>query len=94
MADGEIGKVNLIQWNVLNYMAMSNKYAKTTWRTEHVFPGGYVLDGGVHFVHVLQMMAGPVASVKAECRTIDPRLGKVDTAFALLTHSSGTLSSP
>ncbi len=90
---GEIGKPTLIQWNVFNFMAMSNKYAQTRWRTEHVFPGGYVLDGGVHFVHVLQMLAGRVSAVKAETRAIDPRLGKVDSAFALLTHESGVLSS-
>jgi predicted dehydrogenase len=93
VADGEIGKPTLIQWNVFNFMAMSNKYAQTRWRTEHVFPGGYVMDGGVHFVHVLQMLAGPIESVKAETRTLDPRLGKVDSAFALLTHGSGILSS-
>lgn len=93
VASGEIGKTTLIQWNVFNFMAMSNKYAQTRWRTEHVFPGGYVMDGGVHFVHVMQMLAGPVSSVKAETRAIDPRLGKVDSAFALLTHKSGVLSS-
>jgi predicted dehydrogenase len=93
VAEGEIGKPKLIQWNVFNFMAMSNKYAQTRWRTEHVFPGGYVMDGGVHFVHVLQMLAGPIQSVKAETRSLDPRLGKVDSAFALLTHRSGVLSS-
>ncbi len=93
VAEGAIGKPKLIQWNVFNFMAMSNKYAQTRWRTEHVFPGGYVMDGGVHFVHVLQMLAGRVKSVKAETRTLDPRLGKVDSAFALLSHESGVLSS-
>ncbi|MBW7995174.1 MAG: Gfo/Idh/MocA family oxidoreductase [Candidatus Glassbacteria bacterium] len=90
---GAVGKPTLISWNVFNYMSLSNKYAKTKWRTEHVYPGGYVLDGGVHFVHVLQMIAGPIASVRAESRDIDPRLGRVDTAFSLLSHESGVLSS-
>ncbi|MFC1544716.1 Gfo/Idh/MocA family protein [Gemmatimonadota bacterium] len=93
VAAGGIGRLTSLSWNVFNYMSLSNKYAKTAWRADHVYPGGYVLDGGVHFVHVLQMMAGRIESVRAECLAIEPRLGKVDTAFAVLTHESGVLSS-
>jgi predicted dehydrogenase len=91
---GAIGKLTVINWNLFRFMETSNKYAKTLWRINHVYPGGYLLDGGVHFVHVLQMVAGRIASVKAE--TVfsgEPQLGKVDTAFALLRHESGVLSS-
>ena len=90
---GAVGRVCAIQWNVFNFMELSNKYAKTTWRIEHVYPGGFVLDGGVHFVHVLQMIAGKVVSVKGETLSMEPAMGKVDTAFALLKHESGVLSS-
>jgi predicted dehydrogenase len=93
VAEGEIGKLTSMNWNVFNYMELSSKYAKTEWRTKHVYPGGYVLDGGVHFVHVMQMMAGKIESVRAESRCLDPRLGKVDTTFALLNHENGVLSS-
>lgn len=93
VADGAVGRVTLMNWNVFLYMPMSNKYAKTKWRTEHVFPGGFVMDGGVHFVHVLQMMAGRVKTVRAETRRLDQRLGECDTAFALLSHENGVLSS-
>ena len=90
---GAVGRLCAINWNVFNFMDLSDRYAKTVWRTKHVFPGGYVLDGGVHFAHVLQMIAGKVASVKGETLSMEPALGKVDTAFALLRHENGVLSS-
>jgi len=93
VAEGAIGKPRFMHWNLFRYMELSDKYAKTTWRSRHVYPGGYVLDGGVHFVHVLQMLAGRVASVRAEALSIEPKLGKIDTAMALLRHENGVLSS-
>ena len=90
---GEIGKVTVMSWNVLRFMGIDEKYNKTPWRPDHVYPGGYVLDGGVHYIHVLQMMAGRIGSVSACTRSIEPALGKPDTAFALLTHENGVLSS-
>ncbi|HUU29572.1 MAG TPA: Gfo/Idh/MocA family oxidoreductase [archaeon] len=90
---GAVGRPVVMSWNMLRFMDTADKYARTLWRINHVYPGGYVLDGGVHFVHVLQMMAGKVVSVKAETLSIEPLLGKVDTAFALLRHESGVLTS-
>jgi len=92
VAEGAIGKPWFMQWNLFRYMELSDKYAKTAWRLKHVYPGGYVLDGGVHFVHVLQMLAGRVATVKAEVLSLEPALGKIDTALALLRHENGVLS--
>ncbi len=89
----EIGRPTVMSWNILRFIEVEDKYNKTPWRPNHVYPGGYVLDGGVHYIHVLQMMAGRVSSVCARTRSIEPGLGKPDTAFALLTHENGVLSS-
>lgn len=88
-----IGRPTVMSWNILRFIEIEDKYNKTPWRPNHVYPGGYVLDGGVHYIHVLQMMAGRVSSVCARTRSIEPGLGKPDTAFALLTHENGVLSS-
>jgi len=90
---GAIGRLVSISWSPLGFMPVDNKYARTEWRIHHDYPGGYLLDGGVHNIHVLQMLAGPVASVKAEVRSVEPRLGELDHAFCLLNHDSGVLSS-
>ncbi len=90
---GAVGELTAIAWNAMRFMELSNKYARTAWRIGHVYPGGYLLDGGVHNLHVLQMIAGRVRAVKAEISSHEPGLGQVDTALALLRHEGGALTS-
>jgi len=91
--EGKIGRLHSISWNVLQYMQTDNKYNKTPWRADNKYPGGYVMDGGVHFVHALQMLAGPVRTVYARTGSVEPGLGTMDSAFSLLTHENGVISS-
>ena len=91
--EGLIGRVHSMQWNILQFMPVDNKYNKTQWRSHNSYPGGYVLDGGVHFVHALQQLAGPVVTVYGKVGSINPLLGSADMGFALLTHASGVVSS-
>ncbi|MBN2657899.1 MAG: Gfo/Idh/MocA family oxidoreductase [Spirochaetales bacterium] len=90
---GAIGKVHSMSWNVLSWMDVDNKYNKTAWRAQNEYPGGYVLDGGVHFFHAMQMIAGPAESVFAHTASVDERLGTMDTALSLIKHRSGCVSS-
>uniref|UniRef100_UPI002627E7A1 Gfo/Idh/MocA family protein n=1 Tax=Oceanispirochaeta sp. TaxID=2035350 RepID=UPI002627E7A1 len=90
---GLIGSVHSLQWNVLQFMGVDNKFNQTLWRNQNEYPGGYVMDGGVHFVHGLQMIAGPVTSLVAKTKSVNPLLGTMDMGFALLTHASGVISS-
>lgn len=93
IADGLIGKPHSISWNNLQFMSVDNEYNRTAWRNHNQYPGGYVMDGGVHYVHALQMLAGPVTEVFARTSSIDDRLGSMDMAMTLLTHGSGVVSS-
>lgn len=90
---GLIGKLHSICWNLFSFMDKDNKYNKTRWRAHNEYPGGYVLDGGVHFVHALQMVAGPVKAVYARTASIEADLGTMDLAFSLLEHKEGVISS-
>ncbi len=90
---GRIGKLHSISWNLLNFMDKDNKFNKTQWRAHNEYPGGYVLDGGVHFVHVLQMIAGPVTAVYARTASIEKDLGTMDLAFSLVEHKDDVVSS-
>lgn len=90
---GMIGNLHSIIWNVLSFMDKNNKYNKTQWRAHNEYPGGYVLDGGVHFVHALQMIAGPVKSVFAHTASVEKDLGTMDMALTLLEHNNGVYSS-
>ncbi|MBI9099890.1 MAG: Gfo/Idh/MocA family oxidoreductase [Spirochaetaceae bacterium] len=91
--EGIIGKLHSTSWNLLSFMDKNNKYNKTQWRADNKYPGGYVLDGGVHFVHALQMIAGPVDSVFSHTASIDKDLGTMDSALSLMKHCNGVISS-
>jgi len=90
---GAIGNLHSTSWNIFDFMDKHNKYNKTQWRAHNEYDGGYVLDGGVHFVHGLQMIAGPVKSVYAHTASIDKDLGTMDTALSLLEHENNVISS-
>jgi len=94
LQEGLIGELHSISWNVLNYVKNDNSYNQTAWRgADFTIPGGYVLDGGVHAVHALQMIAGPVKAVFAQVKSIDKNLGSIDSAFALLEHENSVVTS-
>ncbi|MDC7245031.1 MAG: Gfo/Idh/MocA family oxidoreductase [Sphaerochaetaceae bacterium] len=90
---GRIGTLHSIQMNVFKFMFDDNKYNKTLWRSNNRYPGGYLMDGGVHNVHTIQQFAGPVESVMAKTLSVNPRLGTHDTGFAILKHTGGILTS-
>jgi len=90
---GVIGSLHSTSWNLLSFMDKNNKFDKTHWRANNEYPGGYVLDGGVHFIHALQMIAGPVRSVFAHTASIEKDLGTMDMALSLIEHKNGVCSS-
>lgn len=90
---GKIGKLHSIQMNVFQFMKLDNKFNQTQWRCHNEYPGGYLMDGGVHNVHVLQQIAGPVENVMGRTLSINPKLGTHDLSFAILKHSNGVITS-
>ncbi|EFJ28788.1 hypothetical protein SELMODRAFT_92921 [Selaginella moellendorffii] len=62
-------------------MNSSNPYYSSAWRRD----GGFVLDGGVHFVAGLRLITGcEVTQVSAIARHVDPLLPSPDNVSALL----------
>jgi len=87
--EGAIGRPHLFIYNHLS----GRREAQTAWRTSHKYPGGFLLDGGVHYVNALRLLGGEIASVKAYVSSANPLLGKVDTATVSLRFASGALGS-
>jgi predicted dehydrogenase len=90
---GDIGRPLLVDWALRSNFSPSNKYFSTTWRRENRFPGGLLLDGGVHYAAALRMLAGEVASVSAVATQHSPDLPPVDTLSATLVFENGALGS-
>ncbi|OAX32162.1 NAD(P)-binding protein [Rhizopogon vinicolor AM-OR11-026] len=56
IAAGKIGKVIFFSSRAVNFMDQDSKWYKTPWRTVPDYQGGFLLDGGVHFVAALRVI--------------------------------------
>ncbi len=76
---GRIGEPYSVFWDNFVTMDSRNKYAKTDWRLNHQYPGGFITDGGVHYIAVLRDIFGEVRSGVAFTRSVNPEIGKIDS---------------
>lgn len=90
---GEIGHPVTVQFSQHVLMTADNKYYHTAWRRENVFPGGFIMDGGVHYIALLRMVLGEIATVSAVARQMRADLPPVDTVSAALEFASGLTGS-
>ncbi|GAA5840868.1 hypothetical protein JCM11251_007626 [Rhodosporidiobolus azoricus] len=83
---GKIGELRGFSAEV--YIQPSVAAGKTTWRSVPDYQGGYILDGGVHFVGGLRHILSPSHSISrifAHASQIQPHLPPIDTLTGLLT---------
>lgn len=88
---GEIGRPLLATWMLSIVMTPANKYYTTDWRRSGTFPGGFILDGGVHHVAVMRLLLGEIDSVSAYSAQVREDLPPTDTLVASLQFASGAL---
>lgn len=93
VARGKIGRPIACQWTVLAPMTPDNRYYHTLWRRSGQFPGGLLLDAGVHHVAVLRDILGEIEMVTAVVTQASPDLPPADTLSATLRFANGALGS-
>lgn len=86
---GEIGTPYAVFWNVFYWVDRHNKYARTQWRIQHQYPGGFITDGGVHNIAALRYWFGNIISGIAFTRSIHPEIGKLDSMSFQFSTESG-----
>ena len=86
---GAIGRPVTAQLNQHVNMNAGNKYYHTAWRRDDTFPGGFVLDGGVHHVALLRMALGEISAVSASATQMRADLPPLDTVTAALEFADG-----
>lgn len=86
---GQIGRPLLCHMAVYNPINPDNKYYATPWRRAGDFPGGFLLDVGVHHVAVLRWLIGEIAAVSATISQIRADLPPADTLSATLQFENG-----
>ncbi|CAN5421609.1 Gfo/Idh/MocA family oxidoreductase [soil metagenome] len=89
--NGAIGRP--ITCHIAHYAPVlpTSKYYHSAWRRSGNFPGGYILDGGIHQVASLRLIVGEVAAVSAILTQVNPDLQPADTISATLHFANGAL---
>ncbi|KAF2735792.1 NAD(P)-binding protein [Polyplosphaeria fusca] len=93
-----LGRVLEFRTKVSMFVQPGGKYFETPWRKKPEYQGGFLLDGGVHFIAGTRLLLGEEAApVKASAFTaqLQEHLPPVDTLNAtvlLKNGSSGTIS--
>ncbi|MCB0114119.1 MAG: Gfo/Idh/MocA family oxidoreductase [Caldilineaceae bacterium] len=91
--DGAIGRPLLCDW-ALNLPVMPGAPGhRTVWRRAGDFPGGFLLDGGVHHVAGLRAVLGEIESVSAVMASQRPDLPPADTMSTSLRFVNGAVGS-
>jgi predicted dehydrogenase len=86
---GEIGQPIQFNWATSAMVNPQNKYYHTGWRRDNSFPGGFLLDGGVHNIAAMRLVMGEIDSVSAFVNQIRPDLPPTDTLSATFRFDSG-----
>jgi len=77
--EGKIGMPYSVFWNCFELMDLDNKYAKTKWRIHHQYPGGFLTDGGIHYIAALRDVFGEISEGRALIQSVNPDIGKLDS---------------
>ena len=89
LREGQIGRPVQLFWNGYSNISPQNKYYQTAWRRDNSFPGGFLLDGGVHDMAALRAIMGEVESLAAYVTQVREDLPPADTLSATLRFESG-----
>ncbi len=86
--EGRIGELYGAFWNIFRRLDENDKYAKTEWRINHKYEGGFIMDAGIHNIAVLRMLCGEFSSGIAAVECINPRIGKMDSMSFLFATTN------
>jgi glucose-fructose oxidoreductase len=90
---GDIGKLVQMDWTTASVFNRENKYYQTAWRRDNSFPGGLILDGGIHNIAAMRAVMGEIESVSAFVAQTRPDLPPADTLSAALRFVNGAIGS-
>ena len=89
LALGTIGRPYAAIWDVFSHVTTENKYARTTWRIRHKYPGGFLTDGGVHHVAALRLIFGELTVMDSFVKSVNRGIGRQDTLSARWRNGDG-----
>lgn len=92
IASGDIGALTAVHLRLWQLVVPGNKWYETEWRKTPEYQGGFLLDGGVHFVALLRHATSDeiVETASFAKQTLD-HLPPLDTVHAALRFKKGAL---
>jgi predicted dehydrogenase len=90
LLEGKIGEPYAVFWNAFAFITLeNNKYAQTEWRRHPQYKGGFVTDGGIHYIAALRDVFGEINHGIAFTKMVNPELGDIDSmSFQFLTNKN------
>ncbi|KAF4336223.1 glucose-fructose oxidoreductase [Fusarium beomiforme] len=86
----KLGQLQHFSVRVFFYMSADSQWYGTAWRAKPEFQGGFLLDGGVHFIAATrQLLTSPAVDVTAFTTQTQPHLPPIDTVNAVVRLKSG-----
>ncbi|KAJ4133743.1 hypothetical protein NW768_005331 [Fusarium equiseti] len=86
----KLGALQHFSVRVFFLLSKDSPWYGTAWRAKPEFQGGFLLDGGVHFVAAMrQLLKEPADDVSAFTSQAQPHLGPIDTVNAVIRLKSG-----
>jgi predicted dehydrogenase len=87
---GRLGSVHLADFR---FVTSASPSFYLGWRGSPDYPGGYLLDSGVHFVALLRQVVGEIEHVSAVVSQHRPHLPPADSVTAVMTFANGAQGS-
>jgi predicted dehydrogenase len=94
-----LGRILSFRTKVQNMVQPGGKYYETEWRKKPEYQGGFLLDGGIHFIAATRLMLEgggdkieKVAAFTCQLQEHLPPVDTVDATVRLGSGRSGTLS--
>lgn len=89
----DLGRILTFRSRVSLFVTPGGKYFETPWRKAPEYQGGFLLDGGVHFVAATRLLleggGERITKLSAFTAQLQEHLPPVDTLHAVLQTSSG-----
>jgi predicted dehydrogenase/FAD/FMN-containing dehydrogenase len=83
---GRIGSIYLADFQ---FITSSSPSFYLGWRGSPDYPGGHLLDSGVHFIALLRLLVGEIARVSATVSQRRPHLPPADSITAVMRFANG-----
>jgi predicted dehydrogenase len=90
---GDIGRPLLCGWSLVLPVMPGAPGHRTLWRRTGDFPGGFLIDGGVHHAAGLRAVLGEIEAVSALTTAHRPDLPPADTMIAAIQFANGATGS-